>query len=312
MSDDRRFGWTLDDIKTFSRSTPPKRVLDSSKVFCPTGPGGGRDATCKPGGKGSGSGTIKDKNGAEYKIDHSTRVDEEGNTRHKYDISTPDWNADKFGPNVGKVELNRAGDTAMHVHVNPEFQRRGIATAAYEHIEAHLQLKLKENWATTEDGAAFWASRNKPKEPEQSRLLSPQVILGGPTVPQDKFIDYLKKHGQEYEAQPLPKGIKKGVMKQCYMNATKLAISKPDLTYVEGIAYTPKLPGMMAVAHAWVVDKAGKVIDNTWSDPHESQYFGVPVPTTRLEMWMLKTKVYGIFGGADKASRDLILGGEKP
>jgi hypothetical protein len=60
------------------------------------------------------------------------------------------------------------------------------------------------------------------------------------------------------------------------------------------------------------VDKKGKVIDNTWSDPHEAQYFGVPVPTTRLSMWLVKNQVYGIFGGADKASRELIESGEKP
>ena len=137
------------------------------------------------------------------------------------------------------------------------------------------------------------------------------MVLGGPPVGQEEFISYLEKHGQEYTAAPKPKGIKKGVMKQCYMNATKLAISKRELTYVEGIAYTPKL-GKMAVSHAWVVDKEGKVIDNTWDEPETCQYFGVPVPTTRLEMWMIKTKVYGIFGGADKASRELIRSGEKP
>ena len=150
-----------------------------------------------------------------------------------------------------------------------------------------------------------------PGKKERSKLLAPLVILGGPPVGQEEFIGYLEKHGQEYTAAPKPKGIKKGVMKQCYMNATKLAISKRELTYVEGLAYTPKL-GPMAVAHAWVVDKEGKVIDNTWDEPETCQYFGVPVPTSRLEMWMVKTKVYGIFGGADKASRELIKSGEKP
>ena len=139
--------------------------LKKEKVFCPTGPGGGRDATCSP-GKKPGSGTIVDKHGTEYKIIHRTRVDAEGNTRHIYDISTPDHNSDKFGPNVGNIELNRAGDAAMHVHVNQEFQRRGIATAAYAHVEKHLGIKLKENWATTEDGAAFWDSRNKQRGQE--------------------------------------------------------------------------------------------------------------------------------------------------
>ena len=202
MSDDRRFGWSFDDLKTLTRgaAAKPGKVAVELKTFCPTGPGGGVDPTC--------------------------------------------------GPKDGKKE--------------------------------------------------------------RSSLLSPQMILGGPWVPQDKFMDYLEKHGQEYASQPLPKGIKKGVMKQCYMNATKLAISKRDLTYVEGLAYTPQLPPGMAVAHAWVVDKAGKVIDNTWPNPEKCQYFGMPVPTTRLEMWAVKTKVYGIFGGATPEARDLIMNGEKP
>ena len=175
---------TADDWISY-RATPITEEelveLKKEKVFCPTGPGGGRDATCSPGGKKPGSGTIVDKHGTEYKITHRTRVDEEGNTRHIYDISTPNHNSDKFGPNVGGMELNRAGDGVMSVMVYPEFQRRGIATAAYAHVEAHLGKPLKENWATTEEGEAFWEARNRQRGKDWAQNLSEgqKTALGG-------------------------------------------------------------------------------------------------------------------------------------
>jgi GNAT superfamily N-acetyltransferase len=129
-------------------------------VFCATGEGGGVDPTCS-----NGSGVITDKHGVSYQVVHTShqqKADERYEpaafaagvvyTRHRYGIKTAD------GKRVGEVELARKGKSVMHVAVDPEFQRRGIATAVYAHIEKHLGVNLEEN-ATTDDGEKFWASR---------------------------------------------------------------------------------------------------------------------------------------------------------
>lgn len=82
------------------------------------------------------------------------------------------------------------------------------------------------------------------------------------------------KHGKGYKSQPLPEGIQQGTVKECFENATKLAAEYPNYTYVEGFAFPDFIN--LPIHHAWVVDEAGNVIDNTWKKPG-SAYFGIPI-----------------------------------
>ena len=103
-----------------------------------------------------GDGEIKDKNGVAYNVSHETRVDTDGNTRHMYTIIPK---GAPRGVSAGGVELTRDAKSVMSLGIHGEYQRKGLATALYNHIEKHLGYKLKPNTAQTEDGKEFWKSR---------------------------------------------------------------------------------------------------------------------------------------------------------
>lgn len=104
---------------------------------------------------------------------------------------------------------------------------------------------------------------------------------------------------------------KRGVQKQCYMNAYKLMMDNPNLTYVEGHVDI----GPMSVEHAWCVTKAGIVIDPTLPPPVETQtvrpqgYFGVPFSSEYVMETASKTGVYGILS---YTNRNLFSGKIEP
>jgi hypothetical protein len=53
-------------------------------------------------------------------------------------------------------------------------------------------------------------------------------------------------------------------------------MSRPDLTYVEGVAWT--FQGL--IEHSWVVDQNQRIVDPTWGDKeNHHSYFGVPFKT---------------------------------
>lgn len=110
-------------------------------------------------------------------------------------------------------------------------------------------------------------------------------------------------HGKMYNPQPLPKGYKKGKIKEYFSNAFALADKNPELTYVEGFAMPDFMP--LPIHHAWVVDKDGNVIDNTWKTPG-SVYMGIPFTTDFMYEVASKTEVYGILG---YTSRDIFRQG---
>ena len=88
--------------------------------------------------------------------------------------------------------------------------------------------------------------------------------------------DFLLQHGQEYQYAPLPKGVKRGIVKMCFQNAWELAKRRKWL-YVEGMAQ-----GIIPTHHAWVANPKHPTIaiDPTWSEnlvPGEQRvYIGVP------------------------------------
>ena len=129
------------------------RVLDDISLLIEKcgGPGSGVPGPCP-----SGSGKIKDKTGKEWAVSHSSRVDAQGNKRHKYDVLGDDGKQV-----IAYAELDRKAKSVMSVHVDREHRRKGIASALYTHIEKHLGYKLQENWATTEEGSALWNGRRR-------------------------------------------------------------------------------------------------------------------------------------------------------
>ena len=80
--------------------------------------------------------------------------------------------------------------------------------------------------------------------------------------------EFIYKNGIFCKFKPLPKDIRRGPMRQCYKNATMLAVDRSEYFYVEGIAR-----GVIPTMHAWCIDKDRNVIDPTWDDGKE--YYGV-------------------------------------
>lgn len=74
----------------------------------------------------------------------------------------------------------------------------------------------------------------------------------------------------------------------CYVHAGKAAMRNPDYTYVEGYASM-----VIPVAHAWLVDKDGLVIETTWSEMGKD-YFGIPFRTGYIRQQIKKTGCYSM------------------
>lgn len=108
-----------------------------------------------------------------------------------------------------------------------------------------------------------------------------------------EFTMWKLQHCVAFEPAPLPRNITRGPMKECYRNAAELAIWNKDMTYVEGWAHS----GLIAVEHAWCVDKQGKVVDPTWPDVRGKgfEFLGVPLSTEYLIHHLEETQMYGIF-----------------
>lgn len=86
----------------------------------------------------------------------------------------------------------------------------------------------------------------------------------------------------------------KGEARACYKNCYDLIGKHKNWHYSEGYATHTDLP--LAVAHAWLVDERGAVIDPTWTDlkNEEMAYFGVVFTRAFVRKMALKMKVYGI------------------
>lgn len=108
--------------------------------------------------------------------------------------------------------------------------------------------------------------------------------------------DLVLKQGKFFTPETRPADVKLGAKKECFSNAARLALERSNLTYVEGYAMiNDRLP--LPIAHAWCVDKKGRVVDNTWENPGVA-YFGVPFKTSYLAKKLSETGVYGILSGS--------------
>ena len=107
----------------------------------------------------------------------------------------------------------------------------------------------------------------------------------------------LREHGVEYTwtGWRLPRGVRRGKLGLCFMNAFRLATAQPDkYRYVEGIA-THIIP----TEHAWCVTADGTVVDPTWrrferAGETAPEYLGVPIRLDYAMKVMCKTRVYGV------------------
>jgi hypothetical protein len=82
-----------------------------------------------------------------------------------------------------------------------------------------------------------------------------------------------------------------GPIKRCFENASLLALHR-DFTYCEGFVWKPKL--LMAIHHAWVINKRGQIIDSTMRDQKNAQYFGVEFSDDVLRTELVRNGVYGL------------------
>jgi hypothetical protein len=108
-----------------------------------------------------------------------------------------------------------------------------------------------------------------------------------------KFYEFLLENGKEFQCQPVPKTLPKGIrsktyqVKQCFYNAQTIALLH-GYDYYEGFAIS-----LLPVEHAWVISRDGELLDLTWDKVAENgekfDYFGVHIPSNFVRIHMLKT-----------------------
>jgi hypothetical protein len=109
----------------------------------------------------------------------------------------------------------------------------------------------------------------------------------GKTFLYASVFDFVVRHGRRFELAPWPALKKRGQMRECYTNATKMVFADSDLRYCEGIAYAGTIP----VLHAWVLQPDGKILDPTWPDGEE--YLGCVFRTKYLAKCIARRGFWG-------------------
>ena len=87
----------------------------------------------------------------------------------------------------------------------------------------------------------------------------------------ESFYELVLELGQEMKPTRTPKELI-GQTKNCYYNCLELAFENPQLTYCEGYTFSNKIP--FPIAHAWILNKSGRVIEATWEEPAQA-YIGI-------------------------------------
>ena len=123
--------------------------------------------------------------------------------------------------------------------------------------------------------------------------------------------DFVTSVGSEMKSPYTPPQIKLMPPKECYSNATEMAVfNQPDkYDYAEGFVTLPKVP--FPVQHAWCVDKiTGTVVDPTMGWNPRGNYFGIKFDRRFVLEKMMQNKFYGVLSGRDMVT-DLTLGIDK-
>jgi hypothetical protein len=128
---------------------------------------------------------------------------------------------------------------------------------------------------------------------EQYLLASSELVAASNTHKHGEYhsiMEFVYKNGQNFKRiGKRPKSLRKGRNHYCFANATRLALNCPSLIYCEGYAL-----GIIPVHHAWVVTRRGTVIDPTWNDANQHEYYGVPINHSYLRKSILEYGVYGL------------------
>jgi hypothetical protein len=104
----------------------------------------------------------------------------------------------------------------------------------------------------------------------------------------------LLEHGRPFTAIARPRGYHLKPVKNCFMNAMRLATGEFGVpgTYVEGYAMGPGGGG--PVHHAWVTLDGTNAVDTTWRyAAGECHYFGIPFAEDVLTRFMIRHRYYG-------------------
>ncbi|MDW9481175.1 hypothetical protein GOB57_21245 [Sinorhizobium meliloti] len=112
---------------------------------------------------------------------------------------------------------------------------------------------------------------------------------------QAPFGRFMLDHGSYHVAAPKPPRYKAMMPTRCFSNAQRSVVAavsagRKPLTYAEGYACSGALAVCAPMLHAWLVDDEGRVVDQTWSSPETSAYFGVKF---RPEYVMEKAQKHG-------------------
>jgi hypothetical protein len=98
------------------------------------------------------------------------------------------------------------------------------------------------------------------------------------------------KHGRPFTWTPRPSGYRPRAIKQCFVNAGKLAFEKRGV-YVEGFAMAGK--SSFAFHHAWITLDGLCAIDVTLRDS-DVLYFGILFSLEVLQRWTIKRRHWGL------------------
>lgn len=108
-------------------------------------------------------------------------------------------------------------------------------------------------------------------------------------------------YGHQFEPAPLPAGLRRGKMGNCFSNALHGSLDR-GLVYVEGYAHGK----ILTTLHAWNTDEAARAAyDPTWKDG--SDYFGIAFEPRWVAATMVSTGTYGLLGAGTPKTRDLVI-----
>lgn len=128
-----------------------------------------------------------------------------------------------------------------------------------------------------------------------------------PTITQPGVAKLLLDHGKYYEADENTFSGPRGEPKMCYMNAGRAVIDDPSNTYVEGYVDVDGVP----IAHAWYLDKDGRVVDPTIRGVNATNYFGIPFNSNYLMLSIMKNKYWGLLGEQSKKTLPALVSGRE-
>lgn len=106
---------------------------------------------------------------------------------------------------------------------------------------------------------------------------------------------FVMETGRTFRATPRPKGFRhQRAVGQCFKNAASATLAGRGI-YVEGFAMSAS---GVPVLHAWLSVDGESVIDQTWRDPANCWYFGIPFTAAAVAKMCLRG-TYGMLSPFD-------------